>query len=260
MSDHSIADKACQAMQAMFRPKAGQSIESYFSENLIQHDPYMRDGLAGLKEFVEEVAQSGRGDVTIYRTLVDGNLVAIHSKCDGFKDFSGPMIAFDIFRFDGGKIAEHWRGREPVAPANPSGRTQVDGSTEISERERTEENRAIVRHYRKTVMVDLQFDRIEEFIANNNYMQHASKVGDGIARLKGRIASVVKDGERLYLTPRMFVAEGNFVLVLTEGDLPEGPTALYDLFRLKDRMIVEHWDVLTPTPPRGQWRNTNSPF
>jgi predicted SnoaL-like aldol condensation-catalyzing enzyme len=58
----------------------------------------------------------------------------------------------------------------------------------------------------------------------------------------------------------MFVAEGNFVLVLTDGDLPEGPTALYDLFRLKDRMIVEHWDVLTPRPPRGQWRNTNSPF
>ena len=43
---------------------------------------------------------------------------------------------------------------------------------------------AIVRHYRKTVMVDLQFDRIEGFIGNNNYMQHASKVGDGIARLK----------------------------------------------------------------------------
>src|SRR6476660_1982209 len=96
MNDHGIADKACQAMQAIFRPKAGQSVESYFSENVIQHDPHMRDGLAGLKELVDEVAQSGHGDVTIYRKLVDGDLVAIHSKCAGFKDFSGPMIAVDI--------------------------------------------------------------------------------------------------------------------------------------------------------------------
>jgi predicted SnoaL-like aldol condensation-catalyzing enzyme len=116
MSDRSIADKACQAMHAIFRPKAGQSVESYFSENLIQHDPHMRDGLAGLKEFVDEVAQSRHGDVTIHRTLIDGDLVAIHSKCHGLKGFSGPMIAFDIFRFDGGKIAEHWRGSEPEAP------------------------------------------------------------------------------------------------------------------------------------------------
>jgi hypothetical protein len=46
---------------------------------------------------------------------------------------------------------------------------------------------------------------------------------------------VAKEGGRLYLTPRRFLAEGNFVLVLTEGDLPSGPTALYDLFRIRER-------------------------
>ena len=61
MSDCNIADKACQAMQAIFRPKPGQSVDPYFSEDLIQHDPRVRDGLAGLREFVAEVTQSGRG-------------------------------------------------------------------------------------------------------------------------------------------------------------------------------------------------------
>ena len=60
-------------------------------------------------------------------------------------------------------------------------------------------------------MVSLRFDRIEEFIDGARYAQHASKIGDGIARLKERIASVAKEGGRLYLTPRRFVAEGNFV-------------------------------------------------
>jgi predicted SnoaL-like aldol condensation-catalyzing enzyme len=109
-------------------------------------------------------------------------------------------------------------------------------------------------------MVSLRFDRIEEFIEGAHYAQHASKIGDGIARLRDRIAGVVKEGGQLHLTPRRFVAEGNFVLVLTEGDLPSGPTALYDLFRVENGKIVEHWDVLAPVPPRDQWKNANGPF
>jgi predicted SnoaL-like aldol condensation-catalyzing enzyme len=121
-------------------------------------------------------------------------------------------------------------------------------------------NRAFVMTYRETVMVDLRFDRIEEFIEGAHYAQHASKIGDGIARLRERIASVAKEGGRLDLTPRRFVADGNFVMVLSEGDLPTGPTALYDLFRVENGKIVEHWDVLTPVPPRDQWKNPNGPF
>ena len=93
-------------------------------------------------------------------------------------------------------------------------------------------------------MVALRFDRIEEFITGEHYAQHASKIGDGIARLRDRIASVAKQGGQLYLTPRRFVADGNFVLVLTEGDLPSGQTALYDLFRIEDGKIVEQSDFV----------------
>ena len=45
---------------------------------------------------------------------------------------------------------------------------------------------------------------------------------NGTPRIRDRIASVAKEGGRLYLTPRRFLAEGNFVLVLTEGDSPPG--------------------------------------
>ena len=173
----------------------------------------------------------------------------------------GPAaIAFDLFRFENGKIVEHWGGQEPEAPPNPSGRTQVDGPTDVLDREKTEANRTLVQTYRETVIGSLRFDRIEDFIDGAHYAQHASKIGDGIARLRDRIASVAKEGGHLFLTPRRLVAEGNFVLVLTEGDLPSGPTALYDLFRVEDRKIVEHWDVLTPIPPRDQWKNSNGPF
>jgi len=255
-----LATTAHQAMTDIFRKKDPTAVDRYFGGSFIQHDPYLADGLAGMKSFAAEVARSPATDITIDRTLVDGDFALLHSRYEGIARYGGSAIAFDLFRFKDGKIAEHWGGQEPEAPPNLSGRTQVDGPTKVLDREKTDANRRLVQTYRETVMVSLRFDRIEEFIEGAHYAQHASKIGDGIARLKDRIASVAKEGGQLYLTPRRFVAEGNFVLVLTEGDLPSGPTALYDLFRVENGKIVEHWDVLKPIPPRDQWKNLNGPF
>jgi len=251
---------ARRAMIDIFRTKDPTAVDRYFAESFVQHDPNLADGLAGMKSFAAEIASSPAADITIYRTLVDGDFVLLHSKYQGVGRYAGPAIAFDLFRFKDGKIVEHWGGQEHEAPPNLSGRTQVDGPTEVLDREKTEANRTLVRTYRETVMVSLRFDRIEEFIEGAHYAQHASQIGDGIARLRDRIASVAKEGGQLHLTPRRFLADGNFVLVLSEGDLPSGPTALYDLFRVQNGKIVEHWDVLAPIPPRDQWKNSNGPF
>jgi predicted SnoaL-like aldol condensation-catalyzing enzyme len=255
-----LGANARQVMIDIFRNKDRTAVDRNFGEQFIQHDPNLADGLAGMKSFAAELASSPAADITIYRTLVDGNFVLLHSRYQGVARYAGPAIAFDLFRFEDSKVVEHWGGQEAEAPPNLSGRTQVDGPTEVLDREKTEANRTLVQTYRQTVMVSLRFDRIEDFIEDAHYLQHAAKIGDGIARLRDRIASAAKEGGRLYLTPRRFVAEGNFVLVLSEGDLPSGATALYDLFRVENGKIVEHWDVLTPIPPRDQWKNSNGPF
>ncbi|MFD9037589.1 hypothetical protein ACFU6M_09755 [Streptomyces bottropensis] len=41
------------------------------------------------------------------------------------------------------------------------------------------------------------------------------------------------------------VAEGEFVLTQSEGEFGV-PVAYYDLFRVADGKIVEHWDVIAP--------------
>ncbi len=255
-----LGANARQAMIDIFRKKDVAAVDRHFAESFIQHDPNLADGLAGMKSFAAEIARSPAADITICRTLVDGDFVLLHSRYEGVGRYGGPAIAFDVFRFKDGKIVEHWGGQEPEAPPNLSGRTQVDGPTEVLDREKTEANRTLVRTYRETVMVALRFDRIEEFIEGAHYAQHASKIGDGIAQLRDRIASVAKEGGQLHLSPRRFMAEGNFVLVLSEGDLPTGHTALYDLFRVQNGKIVEHWDVLTPIPPQDRRKNSNDPF
>jgi predicted SnoaL-like aldol condensation-catalyzing enzyme len=179
---------AREAMIDLFRKKDPTAVDRYFADSFMQHDPNITDGLAGMKSLAAEVASSPAADITIYRALVDGDFVLLHSRYDGVERYGASAIAFDLFRFKDGKIVEHWGGQEPEAPPNLSGRTQVDGPTEVLDREKTEANRTLVRTYRETVMVSLRFDRIEEFIEGAHYAQHASKIGDGIARLRDRIA------------------------------------------------------------------------
>src|ERR1700722_19228504 len=250
---------ARQATIAIFRDRDSTSIDRFFSGQFVQHDPNIGDGLAGLKAFVAELASSPATNVTIYRTVVDGDTVMLHSKYKGWPGFSGPVIAFDIFRFKHGKIIEHWGGQTSETGPNPSGHTQLDGPTGVVDREQTEANRTLVRNFKQVGTVELRFDRVDEFIEGDHYIQHASKVGDGTARMKARVSRVEKPGEIPVLIPRRYIADGNFVLCMVEART-EPPTANYDLFRVENSRIAEHWDVLSVIPPQNRWKNSNSPF
>jgi predicted SnoaL-like aldol condensation-catalyzing enzyme len=150
-------------------------------------------------------------------------------------------------------------GQEPESPArNLGGHTQVDGATAIEDRDKTEANRTLMQTHRNTVTVQQHYDRLDDFLAEN-YVQHAVGLGDGIERVKARYALDVKPGRSHVLTPRLFVADGNFVLSLVDART-DPPKANFDLFRIENAKIAEHWEVLSPIPPREQWKNSNGPF
>ncbi|MGA2256819.1 MAG: hypothetical protein ABSG53_19385 [Thermoguttaceae bacterium] len=37
-------------------------------------------------------------------------------------------------------------------------------------------------------------------------------------------------------------------------------TSFYDLFRLENGRIAEHWDAIEAIPPKEQWKNDNGKF
>lgn len=253
-----LGETARNVLIDIFRKRDLTAVDRYFAEPFVQHDPNIADGLSGMKTFVSDVAKSPSTDITIYRTIVDGNRVLVHSKYIGMKNAPGPLIAFDLFRFKDGKITEHWGGQQPEATAlNVSGHSQVDGPAVVRDRDKTQANLTLVRTYREVVMVQQHYDRIAEFVLDN-FIQHASTIGDGIERLRARFSDVAKVGTAV-LIPRLYVAQGNFVLSLVEART-DPPTANFDLFRIADAKIAEHWEVLSPIPPRDQWKNSNGPF
>jgi predicted SnoaL-like aldol condensation-catalyzing enzyme len=253
-----LGETAQQVLIDIFRKKDVTVVDRYFAEPFVQHDPNMADGLSGMKALVSALAASPAADITIYRTLIDGERVLVHSMYGGLKNAPAPLVAFDLFRFKDGKIVEHWGGQEPQSSArNLSGHTQVDGPATVEDRDKTEANRTLVRTYRDVVTVQRHYDRIGEFLAEN-YIQHAVGVGDGIERLKARFAAVVKPGTLPTLVPSFYLADGNFVLSMVEART-DPPTANFDLFRIADNKMAEHWEVLSPIPVRDQW-NPNGPF
>jgi len=56
------------------------------------------------------------------------------------------------------------------------------------------------------------------------------------------------------------LGEGNFVLVVSEGSLADNHSSFYDLFRVADGKIAEHWDTIETIPPREVWKNDNGKF
>jgi predicted SnoaL-like aldol condensation-catalyzing enzyme len=47
------------------------------------------------------------------------------------------------------------------------------------------------------------------------------------------------------------LGEGNFVLTVSEGKWNNTNNVFYDLFRIEDDKVVEHWDVIQPIPTKG---------
>ena len=86
------------------------------------------------------------------------------------------MAGFDIFRFEGDQIVEHWDNLQPMAAPNPSGRTMVDGATELAERISTDANKALVRSFVEQFLVDRNFDALPGFFDGETYIQHNPQV------------------------------------------------------------------------------------
>ncbi|MGL6259754.1 nuclear transport factor 2 family protein [Vibrio sp. WXL210] len=236
-----------------------QSAIGYINpENYVQHNLGVADGLAGFGE-VMQMLPEGSAKAQVKRAFQDGDYVFLHTDYN----FFGPKVGFDVFRFEDGLIVEHWDNLQEVAPKNPSGRTQLDGPTEATDLDKTESNKEIVTNFVKDILMDGDMSKINTYIGNEDseYLQHNPMVADGLSGLGVALEELAKAGQPMvYTTNHKVLGEGNFVLSISEGQFMGQHVAFYDLFRLENDMIVEHWDTIEPIPAESEWKNTNGKF
>jgi len=227
------------------------------AEKYIQHNLDVADGLAGFGEVMRNAPPQGFS-ANVHRAFADGDYVVAHTEYD----FFGPKAGFDVFRFEDGLIVEHWDNLTDVTPPNPSGRTQFDGVTEISDLDKTEENKAVIEGFINNVLLGGQMDMLTSYINPNKYIQHNSAVADGLDGFGDAMKYFAENGLVMeYEKLHTVLGQGNFVLAMSEGKFGKGDhVAFYDLFRLENGLIVEHWDVIQTIPEKSEWKNQNGKF
>ncbi len=175
---------------------------------------------------------------------------------------AGEQVAFDIFRFDAdGMIAEHWDNLAAKADPNPSGHTQIDGCKEMKDLDKTEANRELVKSFLADVMQGQHPEKTPEYFDGDTYIQHNTGIADGLSGLGSALAALAEQGiQMIYITVHQVLAQGNYVLAVSEGTFGGAPTSYYDLWRVENGKIAEHWDVMETIAAKETWQNQNGKF
>lgn len=174
---------------------------------------------------------------------------------------SGEVVAFDIFRFNSeGKIAEHWDNIQPKADPNPSGHTQIDGNLEKKDVDR-EETRKLVAEFVGDVLRGENPDKLTSYFDGDKYIQHNVSIADGLSGLGAALEALANEGiEMIYNKTHFVLADGDYALAVSEGTFGGAPTSYYDLFRVENGKIAEHWDVMETIAEESTWQNQNGKF
>ena len=234
---------------------------SLLDENYIQHNLAYGTGRDAFVGSVEYLASAPvKTTVNNIRAFEDGEYVFLQTVYN-FAG-AGEQVAFDIFRFDeDGKIAEHWDNLAALAEANPSGHTQIDGTMELTDLDKTEENRELVKDFLYDVMQGNNADKTPDYFDGDAYIQHNTGIADGVSGLGAALTALAEQGiEMIYDEVHMVLAQGNYVLAVSEGTFGGVPTSYYDLWRVENGKIAEHWDVMETIADEATWQNQNGKF
>ena len=235
------------------------TVHGMIREDYIQHNPRVPTGRAA---FVSLLPQLQKHDTRIenIRIFQDGSHVIMHHLWKNAAPFGADQkVAFHIIRFDqDGLIAEHWSVMTDLTPPNASGRTLIDGPRDVGPATAaTEGNKRKVRELFQSIIETkprgLQTTYSKFF--HKDLLQHHPELADGIPSFSGAI----ENGTFTYHRQHKVFGSGDFVLSISEGARANLPFAFYDLFRLEDGLIAEHWNVSQEIPSEGL-ANENTMF
>ena len=138
-------------------------------------------------------------------------------------------------------------GKGPIQPGTP----WSDGPTKATDLDRTEDNRELVESFVDKVLINAQ-TRQNRGLYRRQSLQpittHAAVEG---SRCYGRLSPQPAFGDGVFIAyDRMhrILADGDFVLTVSEGAADGVHTSFFDLFRVAQGKLVEHWDTTEPVP------------
>jgi predicted SnoaL-like aldol condensation-catalyzing enzyme len=239
-----------------------QAAQRYLAEGYIQHNPNADTGRAGVLAYFGSL-----GAPLAVQERVQAKLVSIVAERDyvamvRVDEYQQPRpyttTWFDLFRIEAGLIAEHWdHGR---LPAGGTARGYVppaeNGDQEAalaSDTPQLASNKRLVHDMWRTLLDAQQVEEAPRFLAPG-YVQHNPQANTG---LQGFLTFFRQFAQPRPLQPGVagfiqMIAEGDLVVLATvrRYDDASAPytTTWFDMFRVNEGLLVEHWDTATLPP------------
>jgi predicted SnoaL-like aldol condensation-catalyzing enzyme len=120
LADHTADDRphrnralVLDAMTSLFQRHDATAVERLYTDDYIQHNPNIPQGRDALRGIVEALKPSVHYEPGLI--IAEGDLVAIHGRIRGWAEV--PQVVVDIFRVEGGKLAEHWDVLQAEVPS-----------------------------------------------------------------------------------------------------------------------------------------------
>lgn len=112
-----------------------------------------------------------------------------------------------------------------------------------------EDPATVVREYIEVVVNGRQFDRIDEFVARD-LIQRNPNLPNGREPLRQFWTDFMGGQPEARFTVARVISEGDLVVEhsLFQSSSDDRGTAVIDIYRIEDGLIVEHWDVVQPIP------------
>ena len=167
-------------------------------------------------------------------------------------DGAAQWVTTDIFRSDAdGRIVEHWDVIEEYHEPAPGSPDQVLGAFEPRDLDQTERNKAIVRRFLVDAMQNHDAGALDRRVAEG-VVRHDPVIGQG----RDAWARYLHEHDVIYAFVFKVVGSGDHVAAYSQVLIDGTAYALFDLFRLEDGRIVEHWDNKEVVPPRAELANS----
>lgn len=227
------------------------ALDKYIGERYTQHSTGVADGKEGFLEFFTPFLERNLvRDIQLVRAIEDGQYVFLHAY-QNLNDGEDQWVTADLFDTDGeGKIVEHWDVIGECIWPTTSGRSMVNGPTEVEDLEQTDANKAVMQGFVDEVLLGGDLDKASEFISDEEFAQHHPRLEDGLASYREFLEKVN------YQKVHRMIGQGNFVVLFSEVQKDGGNWAFFDIFRLADGKLVELWNVTEQIGPPETWNNS----
>ena len=253
-------DKKASSMATLKKAFAGSAkgdFDAFMSaaaDPYIQHSPDLPDGWKPVWDLLQN-RQEGFSSKQMKWLgpngfLDNGNYLVMFREVD---HGDGPSKKFDLLYFDDdGLYAEHWDMAEAMADKTASGHSETSTAAQFTDNP-VEYDQATEEANRRMIasMINLGWNGGElakalSLYADQNYVQHNPHIGDGVKPLS-ELSNAGKLPQRCY-DIKFVLAQNDLVWVYSKVTEKDAVNAVVDMFRVRDGMMVEHWDVSQAVP------------